>query len=372
MSRRDFLRKAAWISTAGTAAVLTGCKVRFQSTEQTSGSASSQTFHWRLVSTWAPHFPVMGDGLDQFAKWVDAMSGGRLKIQVYGSGELVPALEVFDAVSQGTAEMGHGASYYWSGKVPAAQFFCAVPFGLNAQQMNAWLYSGGGLELWEEVYKSHNLVPFPAGNTGVQMGGWFNREIKSVADFQGLKMRMPGLGGRVISKLGATAVLSPGSELYTNLERGVIDATEWIGPYHDYLMGFHKIAKFYYYPGWQEPGPTLELIINGDAFHQLPSDLQEIVRTAAYRLNLWMLSEFEARNDEYLKKIQNEPDVKILPFPDDVMTELRKQSEIVLTELTEKDLQSKKIYSAYSEFRKAISEYSTLSESAFYNKISIG
>jgi len=369
MSRRQFLKTAALLAGTGAAAALSGCKIRFQSSEQTA-SASEQTFHWRLVTTWAPHFPVMGEGLDLFSNWVGQMSGGRLKIQVYGGGELVPPLEVFDAVSQGIAEMGHCAAYYWSGKVPAAQFFCTVPFGLNAQQMNAWLYSGGGLALWEEIYKPHHLIPFPAGNTGVQMGGWFNREIKSVADFEGLKMRMPGLGGKVISKLGATALLSPGSELYTNLERGVIDATEWIGPYHDYLMGFHKIATHYYYPGWHEPGPALELIVNELAFAQLPPDLQEIVRTAAFRLNLWMLSEFEAKNDEYLQKIRQEKQVRILPFPDDVMTQLRLKSAEVIQELTDRDPASKKVFDSWSAFRRAITDYSHLSESAYFSLIS--
>ncbi|MFQ5587105.1 MAG: TRAP transporter substrate-binding protein, partial [Thermodesulfobacteriota bacterium] len=271
MKRRDFLKKAgATAAAAGTALAFGAPAVH-----------ARKSFNWKMVTTWPPHFPVMGEGAETFARWIEEMSEGRLRIQVYGGGELVPPLQAFDAVSQGIVEMGHGASYYWAGKAPATQFFAAVPFGMNAQQMNAWLYSGGGLALWEELYAPFNLVPFPAGNTGVQMGGWFNKEIKSIQDIRGLKMRIPGLGGKVIAKAGGSAILSEGGEIYTNLDRGVIDATEWVGPYHDYLMGFHKVARYYYYPGWHEPGTVLEVIINRGAFARLPKELQQVVRSAA-------------------------------------------------------------------------------------------
>ena len=217
LNRRHFLKKSAAGALAGSTLVF-GC-----GTESTGEAPAVQTrkkYKWRMVTTWAPHFPVMGEGADMMAEWIGEMSEGRLNIQVYGGGELVPALEVFDAVSQGVAEMGHGVAYYWAGKVPAGQFFAAVPFGMNAQQMNAWLYSGGGTELWQEIYAPYNLVPFPAGNTGTQMGGWFNREISSTNDLKGLKMRIPGLGAKVIAKAGGTPVLTAGGEIYTNLERG--------------------------------------------------------------------------------------------------------------------------------------------------------
>src|SRR5690606_14679795 len=215
-----------------------------------------------MTTTWPPNFPILGEGCKLVAEWIRQMSGGRMEIEVYGGGELIPALEAFDAVSNGAIEMGSGAAYYWSGKVPAAQFFASVPFGMNAQQVNSWLISGGGMALWEKNYAKYNLIPFPCGNTGVQMGGWFRKEINSMADIQGLKMRIPGLGGKVLDRAGGTAVLSPGSELYTNLERGVIDATEWVGPYHDYIMGFHEVASHYYYPGWHEVGTTFEKFVN--------------------------------------------------------------------------------------------------------------
>ncbi len=324
-----------------------------------------------MVTTWPPHFPVLGEGADLIAKWIGEMSGGRLQIQVYGGGELVPALEVFDAVSVGTAQMGHGASYYWAGKAPASQFFASVPFGMNAQQMNAWIYSGGGLELWEELYSQFNLIPMPAGNTGVQMGGWFNRAINTPDDLKGLKMRIPGLGGKVIAKAGGSAILSAGGEIYTNLERGVIDATEWIGPYHDYLMGFHKIAKYYYYPGWHEPGSVLELMVNKSAFEGLPKDLQEIVRSAAYRANTWILSEFEAKNNQYLQEIMNEKGVEVRKFPDNVLGALKKYSREVIDELTTNDAMSKKVYHSFRKFRKNITQWSDISERIYYSVINV-
>ena len=219
-----------------------------------------------------------------------------MEITIYAAGELVPAFEIFDAVSQGSAEMGHGAAYYWRGKSEAAQFFATIPFGLNAHEQNAWLYYGGGLELWREVYEPFNLVPFPAGNTGVQMGGWFNKPIESMADLQGLKMRIPGIGGEVLRRAGGTPVNLPLSEIFTALQTGSIDATEWVSPYNDVAIGLHQAARYYYYPGWQEPGPTLECMINRDAWESLPEDLQAIVRVACQATTLDMISEFMARN----------------------------------------------------------------------------
>ena len=369
LKRREFLGKASTATIAGSAAMLLGCGGS-ESAKQTGGAPavhSGKLHEWKLVTTWPPHFPVIGEGVDLFAKWVAEMSGGRLKIQVYGGGELVPALEAFEAASQGIVEIFHGASYYWAGKVPAAQFFTAVPFGMNAQQMNAWIISGGGLSLWEEVYAPFNLIPIPAGNTGVQMGGWFNKEINSIADLRGLKMRIPGLGGKVITQAGGTGLTTPGAEIYTNLERGVIDATEWVGPFHDYLMGFHKIAKFYYYPGWHEPGPVLELGINKNAYESIPEDLQAIIRTAAMRLNIWMLSEFEAKNNEYLQKIINSKRVKLIKYPDDVLQALKKHTNEVINELVVKDAVAKKVYESFDTFRQQISGWANVSEKVYYS-----
>ncbi len=366
IGRRKFLEKSS-LTVLGGAALLSGCG---GAAEQPGGAPAVQTgkkFRWRMVTTWPPHFPVMGEGADYMAQWIDEMSAGRLKIQVYGGGELVPPLEVFEAVRGGVAEMGHGVGYYWAGKVPAAQFFAAVPFGMNAQQMNAWLYSGGGMALWEEIYEPFGLVPMPAGNTGMQMGGWFNKEINSTEDLRGLKMRIPGLGAKVIAKAGGSPMLTAGGEIYTNLERGVIDATEWVGPYHDYLMGFHRIARYYYYPGWHEPGPVLELIVNKSAWDQLPQDLQMIVRTAAARANLWMLSEFESKNHTYLQKIIQEGQVEVRKFPDEVLHSLKQYAREVIDEITASDPVSKKVYASFDQFRRQVTAWSEISERVYYS-----
>lgn len=362
LQRRDFLKSASVAAIAASSGVtfLSGC-----STENKKGAVpinTGKTYEWKMVTTWPPHFPILGELPDRMAKWIDKMSNGRLKIHVYGGGELVPALETFDAVSNGVAEMGHGAAYYWAGKIPAAQFFGSVPFGMNAQQLNAWLFSGDGLELWQELYEPYNLVPFPCGNTGGQMGGWFNKQINSVADIKGLKMRIAGLGGKVVTKAGGSAILSPAGELYTDLDRGVIDALEWVGPYHDYLMGFHKIAKYYYYPGWQEPGPPIELIINKNAFENLPADLQKIVQRFAVGMNTIMLSEFEAKNTEYYFKMIKENNIQLKKFPDDVLDTFRKLTNEVIDEIVSGDAKSKKVYDSYLKFQKNITQWSEIAE----------
>ncbi len=326
--------------------------------------ATTQTFRWKLVTSWAPKFPVIGEGVERFAQYVDSASNGRLKIQVYGAGELVPGLEVFNAVSQGTAEMGHSAAYYWVGKIPAAPLFASIPFGMNAQQFNAWYYSGGGKELWEEAYAPQGVVPFLCGNTGVQMAGWFNKEIKSVADLKGLKMRIPGWGGKVITKAGGSAVTLAANEIYTSLERGVIDAAEWIGPYHDYKLGLHKVAKFYYYPGWHEPGTAFELIVNKKAYDALPSDLKQIISDAAAHINIMILSEFEAKNNLYLQKLINEEKVQVRELPKEVLLELQRLAKEVAEEETAKDPLAKRVYESMMAFKKNIVEWNRKSEDA--------
>lgn len=358
VNRRKFVKTFS-AAAASAALAAAGCKTKKENSHST---YSGEIFEWKMVTTWAPHFPILGESADLLAKRIEEMSGGRLKIQVYGGGELVPPFESFDAVSQGVAELGHGASYYWAGKMPAAQFFSGIPFGMNNDQMNAWLYFGGGLQLWEETYEKFNLIPMPVANTGGQMGGWFNKEINSIADFKGLKMRIPGLGGRVVTKAGGTTVLSPGAELYTNLERGVIDALEWIGPYHDYLMGFHKIAKYYYYPGWHEPNGCIELIVNKSAFEKLPKELQTIIRVAAQSSNVLSMSEFFKKNQEHLLMIKDEKKVEIREFTSEVINELKKLSKQVIEEIISGDKQSKKVFESYSKFQKEISVWSGMTE----------
>ena len=220
-----------------------------------------------MVTSWPKNFPGLGTGAENLAKLITNLSNGRIKVKVYGAGEIVPALGVFEAVSEGIVDAGHGAAYYWKGKVPASVFFTAVPFGLTAQETNGWLHYGGGLELWQEAYAPYNLVPMAGGSTGVQMAGWFNKEINSIADLKGLKMRIPGLAGEVFAAAGGTAVTIPGGELYTSMQTGVIDSVEWVGPYNDKSLGVpFEAAKHYYYPGWHEPGTVLELTINQRAW----------------------------------------------------------------------------------------------------------
>ncbi len=329
--------------------------------------AKGKSFRWRMVTSWPPGFPILQTGAEEFARRVGEMSEGRLTIQVFAGGELVPPLGVFDAVSSGTVHCGHSASYYWAGKCRATQWFTSVPFGMNAQGMNAWLYQGNGLRLWEEVYRPFGIVPRPAGNTGVQMGGWFNREITSLADFKGLKMRIPGLGGKVLARAGGAVVLLPAGEIYTSLERGVIDATEWVGPYHDLRMGFQRVAKYYYTPGWHEPGSVLEVMINAKAYEALPGDLKAVVDTAAAELNIKMLAEFEARNTYALKEIKNEGKVRLKFFPPEVLKSLKALALETLEEEASKDPLSKKVNEDFKAFKTDITQWAAISEKAYYN-----
>ena len=325
----------------------------------------AQTYSWRMVTTWPKNLPGMGVAPETIANMIRKMSNGRLDIKVYGAGEIVPALEVFEAVSQGAVQMGHGAAYYWKGKIPIAQFFTTVPFGLTAQEMNGWLFHGGGMELWRELYARYNLVPFAAGNTGVQMAGWFNKEINSLEDIKGMKMRIPGLGGEVFNKAGGTAVNLPGGEIFTSLQTGVIDATEWVGPYNDLAFGLHQVAKYYYYPGWQEPGPTLEAIINKDAYDSLPEDLQEILRAAILTVNNDLLAEYTARNNAALRELVDEHGVELRKLPDDVIKALGKISMEITASIVDEDPLSQKIFKSYTRFRKNVIAYEKISERAY-------
>jgi len=335
--------------------------------EQQKSSSGQQVFHWKLVTTWPKNFPGLGTAPEKFANIVNVMSQGRLQIKVYGAGELVPAMGVFDAVSAGSAQAGHGAAYYWKGKLASSIFFTAVPFGMTAQEMNGWLYHGGGMQLWREAYAPFNLVPFAGGNTGVQMAGWFNKEINSIDDVKGLKMRIPGSGGEVWNRLGGSAVTLPGGELYTSLQTGVIDATEWVAPYNDLAFGFHEVAKYYYYPGWHEPGSTLELIINKDAFAALPKDLQAIVEAAARYANADMLDEYTARNNAALKELVGEHRVQLRKLPDDVLRELHRVSDEYLLELSKTDELTGRVYQSWKQFLEGATEYHHISEQSYIN-----
>lgn len=370
LSRNKFLKKAS-LGALGIGLTTQACNTDNATDVNAPNIITSKKFKWKMVTTWPPNLPILSTGPVKFAEMVNTMSEGRLEIKVYAGGELVPPLEAFEAVSSGAAEIGAGGAYYWAGRAPSTVFFSAIPFGMNTQQMNSWMISGDGLKLWRELYDRFNLIPFLAGGTGVQMAGWFNKEINTIEDFKGLKMRMPGMGGKVLAKAGGTAVLSAGSEIYTNLERGVIDATEWIGPYHDYLMGFHQIAKYYYYPGWHEPGTMLEFFINKRDYNALPPSLQQIVETATYRIHTWTVAQFDAMNNTYINKIKNESDVQIKPLPNEVLAQLKKYATEVVQEQVASDEFSKRANESYQKFSKDVSAWSNISERPYYEKLMI-
>ena len=328
---------------------------------------STEQIKWKLVTTWPKGLPGLGSAPENFARRVEEMSNGRLSIRVYGAGEVVPPFEVFDAVSQGVAEMGHGASYYWKGKIPSAVFYTAVPFGMTAQEMNGWLHYGGGLELWRELYAPFGVRPFAGGSTGVQMAGWFNRELKSAEDLKGLKMRIPGLAGEVFTASGGTSVRLAGGEIYTSMQTGVIDAVEWVGPYNDRTLGLMEVAEYYYYPGWHEPGAMLEFTVNQGAFDRLPADLQAIVEGAARATNQDMLDEFTARNNSSLTSLLDEYETKLRPLPDDVMDILHSNVVIALDKLKEDDPMAAKISASYEDFLDGVRTYHEISERAYLN-----
>ena len=330
-------------------------------------SANTDTYHWKIVTTWPKNLPGLGAAPENFARLIDEMSGGRLTARVYGAGEIVPAFEVFDAVSQGVADAGHGASYYWKGKIPSSVFFTAVPFGMTAQEMNGWLHYGGGLEVWREVYAPSNVIPLAGGSTGVQMAGWFNREINSVEDIKGLKMRIPGMAGEVFAAAGGTAVRIPGGEIYTSLQTGVIDAVEWVGPYNDRALGLHEVAKYYYYPGWHEPGAMLEFIVNKQSMEALPADLQAIVVGAARAINQDMLDEFTARNNEALQQLVEEHGVQLRRLPDDVLQALWEGSQEAMARLVADDPMAAKVYESFRAYYEGVREYHHISEQAYIN-----
>ncbi len=363
MKRRQFIQTTTAVAAASAVAACAK-----QAGNAGGGAATSgQTFKWKMVTTWPPNFPGTGTGASRLADMLDKASGGRLKVKVYGAGELVPALEVFDAVAGGTTEMGHGASYYWKGKAPAASFFTSIPFGLSASEMNAWLYYGGGMELWREVYAPFGVLPFAAGNSSVQMGGWFNKEINTIADLKGLKMRIPGLGGEVLQRAGGTPVTLAGGEIFTALQTGAIDATEWIGPYNDLAFGLYKAAKYYYYPGWHEPGSTLECIVNKKAFDTLPADLQELVRVCCAAVNDTMLAEYNARSHEALANLITAHKVELRAFPPDVLRYLRELSDQVVSETAAKDPLFRKVYDSISKFQAGVSSWTRIGDQAYYN-----
>ncbi len=356
---------------------------RLLSTTAVAGAASAtlgfpsiakaqQTFNWKMTSFYPKGQPFYFDGpgsATDLAKRIQEMSNDRLRIQVFGAGELIPPAEGFDAVRAGTVEMNHANSYFWTGKTFAAQYFTAVPFGLNFQGTNGWLYDGGGLQLWQEVYDPFGMVAFPCGNTGVQMTGWFRKEIKSIGDLKGLRMRIPGLAGRVYSSLGVDVRAVPPGEIFAALERGVIDAAEFVGPFQDRRMGLHKAAKFYYTTGWHENATVSELLINKAAWTKLPKDLQAIVENACAACNVISEAWCQRTNSEAMEDLIKNQGVIARPLPDAVINALRTETKKVLDEAVAKDPMTKKVHDSYMAFKAKYDNWVGYSEIPYYTKV---
>ena len=305
---------------------------------------------WRLASSFPKSLDTIWGAAEVFSKAVKNMSGGKFEISTHAAGELMPAFGVVDGVQQGSIEMCHTAPYYFFGKDETFALGCAIPFGLNSRQMTAWMYEGNGLSLMREFYAKYNIISFPGGNTGAQMGGWFRKEIKSMADIKGLKFRIGGFGGKIIERLGGVPQNIPGGEIYPALEKGTIDAAEWIGPYDDQKLGFNKVAPFYYYPGWWEGGPELDFYINTKSFEGLPAEYKAIVEAAASHAHVEMQARYDARNPNALKQLVG-AGTKLRPFPKDMMNQAFKAAHELYSELSAKNENWRKVYTDWAKFR---------------------
>ncbi|MBE9155305.1 TRAP transporter substrate-binding protein [Nodosilinea sp. LEGE 06152] len=364
MKRRQLVRTTTLGVAAATTASVAACTGA--SSPVAEGTAEGlPRIDWQMATSWPAALDTILGGAQTFADRVSAMSGGQFTISPRSAGEIAPPLEVLNVVSQGAVPCGHTASYYYVGRSPVMGFGASLPFGLTPQQQNAWLYEGGGLDQLQEFYaRQFNVIQFPAGNTGAQMGGWFRREIASVSDLAGLKMRIPGLGGQVMSKLGVTVQTLPGGEIFQALQTGAIDAAEWVGPYDDEKLGLNKVAQYYYYPGWWEPGSTLEVQINLDQWNQLPEVYQQIVRTAAFEANLEMLSRYETRNNEALQRLVD-GGVQLREYSAEIMTAAQEATFDLYDEFAASDADFKAIYDDWRGFRDRIYAWSQLNQGAF-------
>ncbi len=360
MNRRKFLKQGlAGAAGAGAVAACGGAPDSGAPAVHTDKSVV-----WRLASSFPPGLDTIYGAAEFMAERVEAMSEGRFRIRCYPAGEIVPAVQVMDAAQQGTVQIAHTASYYFIGKNPALAFDACVPFGLTSRQQTAWLTQGGGLELMREVFADFQLTTYPAGNTGTQMGGWFRREIGGVDDLKGLRMRIPGLGGEVMDRLGATVQLLAGGEIYPALERGAIDATEWVGPYDDEKLGFHNVAKYYYYPGWWEPGPSLSYHVNLKALDELPAAYREMFVTAASESATYMQARYDQLNPAALVRLLA-AGVEVRPFSDDLMQAARKISFEMFEEQAAADPAYRKIYDSWNKTRRETYAWFNTAELAY-------
>ncbi len=375
MKRRDFIKTGAAIA-AGS--LVTGCnesnrqaidynkvKEKKLDKERSVNINKNKRTKLKLATSWPAHFPIMGTAVESFVRRVSQASGNSIDIKLYPKNTLIPALAVFDAASSGEIDIFHSGPYYWKGKNSAFSLFSGMPFGMTAQEINAWMHYGGGYELWREMYSRYNLYPFLGGNTNIQMGGWFRKEINSLNDLEGLKMRVPGLGGEVFSTMGVNPILLPAGEIYTALERGVIDATEWVGPALDLMMGFYKVAP-YYYSGWHEPGSILELTFNHQSWRKLSQEHQTIIEMASEEMNSKMLYDFQVQNAHAMKKLK-ELNVELRDFPSDVISAAKKGLTQVLETQSQKNKDFKEVLDSASTFLKTSKTYTDISLKNYLN-----
>jgi len=359
MKRRRFIVRAGGaLAAAGVAAVVDAPHVIAQ-----------QKVQWRMSTGWTGSLDIVQGAAERLGKIVDEMSGGRFRIEVFPGGQIMPPFECFDAASRGTEIQAFmGSPQYWSAKEPAIEWFGSIPFGMNPEGMAAWFYQGDGLKLMEEAYGAFNLVPRPAMADSPQMAGWFRRKVNTIGDFKGLKMRIVNLGGKVYARAGATTVLTPGSEIYAALERGVIDTAEWIGPHYDMAIGLHQTARYYYYPGWHEPGTTLDFGFNRKAFDALPADLRHILDHATAAVQVYGLAEHQAKNAIAFHRLRTEfkDKVEILAFPAPVLRDLRKLASEVLREESEKTPMARKVHASYTKFQALIGPWDHVAEGAYH------
>lgn len=357
MQRRKFLTGAG-VGLAASALAACGKK------EQTTNDTELPTVRWRLASSFPKSLDTIFGAAEVLATRIEKVTNGKFQIRVHAGGEIVPGLQVLDAVQQGTVECGHSASYYYVGKNMAFAFDCAVPFGLTARQQNAWMYHGGGLELTRELFKQYNILNFPGGNTGVQMGGWFRREIKQLSDLNGLKMRIPGIGGQIMAKLGAVPQTLAGGDIYPALERGAIDAAEWVGPYDDEKLGFAKIAKHYYYPGWWEGGPQLSFYVNIEKWNALPESYRQAFEGACMEANVNMLAAYDTKNPQAMRRLVTEG-VQLHAYPQDVLEAAVQAAFALYEEEAAKNPSFRKLYEPWKAFRTAEHQWFKLAEESF-------
>lgn len=382
MDRREFLGMASKGALGAASVGLVGCSTAEEPaetpanitdeatlTEAVQSDSGLPTIEWEMATSWPLALDTIFGGAEILAERVSAMTGGKFKIIPRAGGELAPGLEVLNVVEQGAVSIGHTASYYYTGKSPVTAFGTALPFGLTARQQNAWLYEGGGLQTLQEFYRERfNVIQFPAGNTGAQMGGWFNKEIETVADLQGLKVRIPGLGGQVMDRLGATVQVLAGGEIFQALQTGAIDAAEWVGPYDDEKLGLQDAAEFYYAPGWWEPGPTLEIQIGLDAYNELPEEYKEVLATAAYQANTQMMARYDARNGEALARLI-EGGTKLRVYSQEILTAAEGASFELYDELAQSDTDFNAIFTDWKNFRNEVQAWHTALETTYMDYI---